>query len=100
MDRPQSQRVALVVPEFGLGSVPVLVSLWLVPAGAAVLAGDRVLELVAGGVTIDLEAPVSGRLAAQLVDEDEVVATGNAVAEFELPRSGDDAARPVTGASG
>jgi pyruvate/2-oxoglutarate dehydrogenase complex dihydrolipoamide acyltransferase (E2) component len=86
MDRPSSQRVALVVPEFNLGSVPLVVSLWLVPAGAAVLAGDRVLELVAGGVTIDLEAPVSGRLAAQLVDEDDPVTAGTTVAEFELPR--------------
>jgi pyruvate/2-oxoglutarate dehydrogenase complex dihydrolipoamide acyltransferase (E2) component len=100
MDRPQSQRVALVVPELGLGSLPVVVSLWLVPAGAAVLAGDRVLELVAGGATIDLEAPVSGRLAAQLVDEDEVVTGGNVVAEFELPNSDADAVRPVSGASG
>jgi pyruvate/2-oxoglutarate dehydrogenase complex dihydrolipoamide acyltransferase (E2) component len=83
MDRPSAQRVALVVPEFGLGSVPVVVSLWLVPSGAAVLAGDRVLELVAGGVTVDLEAPVSGRLVAQLVDEDEPVAAGMTVAEFE-----------------
>ena len=100
MDRPSSPRIALVVPEFNLGSVPLVVSLWLVPPGAPVLAGDRVLELVAGGVTIDLEAPVSGRLAAQLVDEDEVVTAGNAVAEFEVPRAGADAAGPVTGASG
>ncbi len=100
MARPQSQRVALVGPEFGLGATPVLVSLWLVPPGAPVLAGDRVLELVAGGVTIDLEAPVSGRLAAQLVDEDEVVSAGATVAEFELPRSDAGSARPVNEASG
>ena len=36
MDRPPSGRVPLVVPEFGLSDVPVVVSLWLVPAGAAV----------------------------------------------------------------
>ncbi|MFM7136651.1 MAG: lipoyl domain-containing protein [Planctomycetota bacterium] len=99
MDRPSLQRVPLVVPEFGLGSLPVAVSVWLVPAGAAVLAGDRVLELVAGGVTIDLEAPVSGRLAAQLVDEDDAVLAGTTVAEFEVPRSGADAARPGNEAS-
>jgi pyruvate/2-oxoglutarate dehydrogenase complex dihydrolipoamide acyltransferase (E2) component len=100
MDRPPSGRVPLVVPEFGLGDVPVIVSLWLVPAGAAVLAGDRVLELVAGGVTIDLEAPVSGRLAAQLVDEDETVAAGATVAEIETPPAGATAARPSTEAPG
>jgi len=48
-----------------------------------VLAGDRVLELIAGGATIDLEAPVAGRLVVQLVDEDQVVSVGTVVAEFE-----------------
>jgi len=84
MDRPSSGRVPLIVPEFGLEPIAVVVSVWLVPAGAAVLSGDRVLELVAGGVTIDLEAPVCGRLAAQLVDEDELVTAGAIVAEFEV----------------
>jgi pyruvate/2-oxoglutarate dehydrogenase complex dihydrolipoamide acyltransferase (E2) component len=76
-------RIPLVAPDFGTGEVPVSVSLWLVPRGAAVLAGDRVVELVAGGVTIDLEAPVSGRLVAHLIDEDEPVTPGGILAEFE-----------------
>lgn len=76
-------RIPLVVPDFATGEVPVCVSLWLVPRGATVLAGDRVVELVAGGVTIDLEAPVSGRLVAQLIDEDESVSPGGILAEFE-----------------
>jgi len=98
MDGTAAERVPLVVPEFGLGAVPVVVSLWLVPPGAAVTAGDRVLELVAGGVTIDLEAPVSGRLAAHLVDEDECVAAGTHVAEIERPRTA--AARAAAEGSG
>ncbi len=76
-------RVPLVVPELGLRDVTLVVSLWLVPRGAAVMEGDRVVELLAGGATIDLEAPVSGRLVAQLVDEDEAVSTGMVVAEIE-----------------
>ena len=96
MDRPSSARVPLVVPEFGLGCRPVTVSVWLVPPGANVLVGDRVLELVAGGVTIDLEAPVSGRLTAQLVDEDDVVVAGATVAEIETPCPG-AAGRTVAG---
>lgn len=83
MTRPASARVPLVVPELGIRGVPVAVSLWLVPPGAAVTAGDRVVELVAGGATIDLEAPIAGRLVAQLADEDEPVAAGRVVAEFE-----------------
>ena len=77
-------REQLVVPELGLGDVPLVLSLWLVPPGAAVLAGDRVAELAAGGVTIDLEAPVSGRLVSQFVDEDDRLAAGMAIAEFEV----------------
>lgn len=83
MTRVEPARVPLVVPDVGTGPVPVAVSLWLVPTGAAVLAGDRVLELIAGGATIDLEAPVAGRLVVQLVDEDQVVSVGTVVAEFE-----------------
>jgi pyruvate/2-oxoglutarate dehydrogenase complex dihydrolipoamide acyltransferase (E2) component len=64
--------------------VPLTLSLWLVPNGAHVVAGDRVAELAAGGVTIDLEAPVSGRLVARFFDEDETVATGAVIAEFEV----------------
>jgi pyruvate/2-oxoglutarate dehydrogenase complex dihydrolipoamide acyltransferase (E2) component len=79
---PPRQRLA--VPEFGIRDVPLTLSLWLVPPGADVIAGDRVAELAAGGVTIDLEAPVSGRLVAQLADEDELLATGAVIAEFEV----------------
>lgn len=75
------ERARLVVPEFGL-DVPLAVAVWLVPQGAAVIEGDRVVQLVAGGVTIDLETPVTGRLAACLVEEDELVATGTVLAEF------------------
>lgn len=72
---------ALVVPDLGLGDVRL--SLWLVPPGAAVLEGDRVAELVGRGATVDLEAPVTGRLVAWLVDEDETVGVGDTLALFE-----------------
>ena len=77
------RRESLAVPDCGMMGVPVRVSLWLVPEGADVLEGDRVVELLAGGATIDLESPVAGRLVAQLVDEDETVTPGTAIAEFE-----------------
>ncbi len=84
MARPAGGRVPLTVPEHGLTGVPVAVSVWLVPIGTPVLAGDRVVELVAGGVTIDIEAPVAGRLMAQLADEDEPVQAGGVIAELEV----------------
>jgi pyruvate/2-oxoglutarate dehydrogenase complex dihydrolipoamide acyltransferase (E2) component len=80
---PPPRRELLAVPDCGLVGMPLRISLWLVPEGADVLEGDRVVELVAGGATIDLEAPVSGRLATQLAEEDEVVAPGAVIAEFE-----------------
>ncbi len=73
----------LVVPDLGIEGVPLSLSLWLVPVGAEVLEGDRVVELLAGGASIDLGAPVAGRLVRQLVDEDEPVAAGTVLAEFE-----------------
>ena len=78
-----SRRQTLAVPECGVVGMPLRVSLWLVPEGAVVMEGDRVVELVAGGATIDLESPVSGRLMVQLADEDETVTAGMVIAEFE-----------------
>ena len=74
-------RVPLTVPDLRVNAT-VTVSLWLVPCGAAVLAGDRIVELLAGAATIDLEAPVAGTLVAQLVDEDDPITPGMVVAEF------------------
>ena len=77
------RREPLEVPECGVLGLPLRVSLWLVPEGAEVLEGDRVVELLGGGATIDLESPVAGRLIAHLVDEDDVVMPGMLIAEFE-----------------
>jgi len=73
---------SLVVPDVGIVGVTLVLSLWLVPEGTDVLEGDRVVELLGGGVTIDLEAPVTGRLKRVLVDEDDTVAPGTVLAEF------------------
>ena len=78
-----SSRTRLLVPDLGLTATPVAVSLWLVPEGSDVVEGDRVVELVAGGVTVDLGAPVNGRLVRQCVDEDGPAAAGTVLAEFE-----------------
>lgn len=77
-----SERVRLVAPDLGVARVAL--SLWLVEEGSEVLEGDRVVELVAGGVTVDLGAPVSGRLVTQRLDEDATVAPGDVLAEFEV----------------
>ena len=75
----------LVVPEFGAAGGTIVLSLWLVPEGSAVIEGDRVAERAWGGATLELEAPVTGRLVRQLVDEDARVSVGTTIAEF-MPR--------------
>jgi pyruvate/2-oxoglutarate dehydrogenase complex dihydrolipoamide acyltransferase (E2) component len=86
MDRASLVVPPLIVPDLGMPGARIVLSLWLVPEGADVLEGDRVVELLSGAATIDLEAPVTGRLVRQLVDEDAAVVPGMAIAEFE-PRA-------------
>lgn len=83
MSTETSPTSVLAVPDLGMGSVPVTVSVWLIAEGQTVVEGDRVVELASGGATVDLEAPVSGRLVRQCVEEDEPVTAGMRLAEFE-----------------
>ena len=64
----------------GMGDVPVLASVWLVEVGAEVTEGDRLLEVVAGAVTVDLPSPATGTLAEVFVGEDEPLAVGQLLA--------------------
>jgi pyruvate/2-oxoglutarate dehydrogenase complex dihydrolipoamide acyltransferase (E2) component len=80
----QGGRVPLVVPDLAIYEF-VRVSLWLVPQGASVQVGDRVVELLVSTATIDLEAPIAGRIVRQCVDEDEIVGPGVLLAEIEPP---------------
>jgi pyruvate/2-oxoglutarate dehydrogenase complex dihydrolipoamide acyltransferase (E2) component len=75
----------LRLPELGLSHVPLVASLWLVARGSQVTEGDRVLEVLAGDVTVDLAAPASGRLTAKLVDDDDPITVGQALAIIEMP---------------
>lgn len=77
-----SAPVRLTVPDLGLAGVTLVLSLWLVPEGSEVIEGDRVVELLAAGVTIDLAAPVSGRFERAFADEDDAVFPGTVLAEF------------------
>ncbi len=68
-------RVPLVMHDLDLPpQQAIAVSCWLVPLGRAVCEGDRLLELAAGEVTVDLPAPATGRLVQKSVAEGETVA--------------------------
>jgi pyruvate/2-oxoglutarate dehydrogenase complex dihydrolipoamide acyltransferase (E2) component len=66
----------ITAPDLDLPHAAVVVSAWLIPQGAAVVAGDRVVELLAGDVTVDVSAPVSGVLIKRRIDEDEPARSG------------------------
>jgi pyruvate/2-oxoglutarate dehydrogenase complex dihydrolipoamide acyltransferase (E2) component len=76
----ESQRHILRLPDLGLSDIPIVASLWLVSRGSEVSEGDRVLEVLAGEVTVDLSAPASGRLIEKLVADDEPIVVGQALA--------------------
>lgn len=76
-------RHPIIVPDLGLDGVTL--SLWLVEAGSEVTEGDRVVELLADGVTVDLSAPASGMLVETFASEDDPVATGQTIGEIDSP---------------
>ena len=48
-----------------VGAEPVVLSVWFAEAGEAVFEGERLVEVLAGGATFDVAAPVSGTLVEQ-----------------------------------
>jgi pyruvate/2-oxoglutarate dehydrogenase complex dihydrolipoamide acyltransferase (E2) component len=77
----------IVIPDFALPETPLTVCGWLVAPGERVYEGDRVLEVLAGEVTIDLGSPAAGVLAEQLVTEDEPVTVGQVVGRIAVEES-------------
>jgi 2-oxoglutarate dehydrogenase E2 component (dihydrolipoamide succinyltransferase) len=74
-------RHELILPDLGVDEVAV--SLWLVESGTEVVQGDRLIEVVADGVTVDLPAPASGVLIETLVAEDDPLAIGQVLGVVE-----------------
>jgi pyruvate dehydrogenase E2 component (dihydrolipoamide acetyltransferase) len=66
--------VPLLMPDLDLPPRQgIIVSCWLIPLGREVSEGDRLLELSAGDVLVDLPAPAAGRLVQKSVAEGEIV---------------------------
>lgn len=80
---PAEQHV-MRLPDLGLGETPLVASLWLVRRGSEVTAGDRVLEVLAGDVTVDLSSPASGILREVLVEDDQPIKVDQPLAIIEL----------------
>jgi pyruvate/2-oxoglutarate dehydrogenase complex dihydrolipoamide acyltransferase (E2) component len=74
--------IELVLPDLDLPSVAVVVSAWHGKVGQRVVEGDRLVEVTAGDVTVDLAAPASGVLAERCVRMDERLTTGQILARI------------------
>jgi len=73
----------LILPDLAIDETPITASVWLVGRGKRVAAGDPILEVLAGVVTVDLPSPADGVLAEKLVAEDESLEVGQRLAVIE-----------------
>ena len=73
----------LFLVDLDLPGVPIIASVWHAKVGQRVVDGDRLLEVTAGDVTVDLSAPASGILAEQCVRTDELLKVGQLLARIQ-----------------
>jgi pyruvate/2-oxoglutarate dehydrogenase complex dihydrolipoamide acyltransferase (E2) component len=73
----------LLLPDLGIDDRPIVLSMWLVKEGTPVAAGDPVVEVLAGAVTVDLPAPADGILVRKLVADGEPLTVGQRLAVLE-----------------
>jgi 2-oxoglutarate dehydrogenase E2 component (dihydrolipoamide succinyltransferase) len=90
------QQIPLLVPELNLDRQPVMLSCWLTPIGTPVVAGDRVVELISGEVTVDLPAPASGTLTQRMVKAGQQVEEGQILAVIHADPTIDAQEEPET----
>lgn len=72
-------RHPILVPDLELPGLAIILSAWLASVGDRIVEGDRVAEILAGPVTVDLESPATGILAEQLCAVDDVLAVGQSI---------------------
>ncbi len=74
---------SLKLPELGLDDRPIVLSMWLVRQGATVAEDEPVVEVLCGGVTVDLPAPAAGVLVEKLARTGDVLAVGQRLAVID-----------------
>ena len=73
----------LTLPDLGLDDQPVTVSMWLAKEGRQVSEGEPVIEVLCGGVTVDVPAPEDGLLTKKLVAEGDLLTVAQPLAVIE-----------------
>ena len=74
----------LRLPDFDLPGVLVMASAWHASVGQRVVEGDRLIEVVAGDVAVDLSAPASGVLVQQCIKTDDRLEVGQVLARIRI----------------
>ncbi len=95
--------VELVMPEMGESVTEGTVLEWLKQAGDDVAEGETIVEVSTDKVDAEVPSPVSGTVLETLVEPDDVVKVGQALARLQAgPGSGDEARRSAedAGAAG
>lgn len=77
----------VVVPDVAAGTHELRISAWFAEPGDAIDEGDRLFEVLISGVTCDVAAKQSGRLARIEKDLDAVVVPGDVVAWIDQHES-------------
>ena len=75
--------VELCLPDLDLAGTPATATAWHAKVGQRVVEGDRLIEIVAGDVTVDLSAPASGTLVERCVRIDDHLTTGQVLARIQ-----------------
>jgi pyruvate/2-oxoglutarate dehydrogenase complex dihydrolipoamide acyltransferase (E2) component len=73
----------VILPNLGIDDQSVTLSVWLVKKGAQIGQGEPVVEVLCGGVTVDLPAPADGILVQKLVAEGASISPGQPLATLE-----------------
>jgi pyruvate dehydrogenase E2 component (dihydrolipoamide acetyltransferase) len=87
--------VPVVLPDLGAGGLSLWVSAWFVDEGESVEAGDPLFEAAISGLTCDVMAPASGRLARIAARLDTPAKAGDVVAWIASPGGADESEGPT-----
>jgi pyruvate/2-oxoglutarate dehydrogenase complex dihydrolipoamide acyltransferase (E2) component len=72
----------LRLPDLDIPGVTVVASAWHANVGQRVVEGDRLIEVVAGDVVVDLAAPATGVLIERCVTTDDRLEAGQVLARI------------------
>lgn len=73
----------VVLPDLDLPGVPHVVTSWFASEGQNVVEGDRLVEITAGDVTIELAATLTGLLVERCVYLDNRLVSGQLIARLK-----------------